>query len=179
MRPYQSGPTNQEGEYFMTRKETTEAEDFRTVIRMLEESGIPYWIDGGWGVDVLAGKQTRTHRDIDIDFDARRTEELLEILSDYGYTLDTDEAPVRMELYSEKLGYLDLHPFILKEDGTAKQADPEGGYFEFEADYFGFGVFGGMTIPCISVKGQKIFHTGYTLREKDRQDLEVLEQLLK
>ena len=32
-------------------------------------------------------------------------------------------------------------------------------------------------IPCISLKGQKIFHTGYELREKDKHDILILENL--
>lgn len=163
----------------MTKKETTSIQDLMSVIKILEDSGIAYWIDGGWGVDILAGKQTRSHRDIDVDFDARHTEKLLAILSKYGYQVDTDWAPVRIEFYSEKLGYLDIHPFILNEDGTAKQADLEGGYYEFEADFFGSGIFEGETIPCISAKGQKVFHTGYELREVDKQDIEIIEKLLK
>lgn len=163
----------------MAKKETTSPEDLMTIIRILEEANITYWIDGGWGIDVLAGKQTRAHRDIDIDFDARYTEKLLAILADYGYVVDTDWAPVRIELYSEKYGYLDIHPFIINKDGTSKQADLEGGYFEFEADYFGIGTFEGKIIPCISAKGQKVFHTGYELREVDKQDLEIIEGLLK
>lgn len=163
----------------MAKKETTSPEDLMTIIRILEEANITYWIDGGWGIDVLAGKQTRAHRDIDIDFDARYTEKLLAILADYGYVVDTDWAPVRIELYSEKYGYLDIHPFIINKDGTSKQADLEGGYFEFEADYFGIGTYEGKVIPCISAKGQKVFHTGYELRKVDRQDLEIIEGLLK
>lgn len=163
----------------MAKKETTSQEDLMAIIGILEEAGIPYWIDGGWGVDILAGKQTRAHRDIDIDFDARCTKKLLAILAGYGYVVDTDWAPVRIELYSAKLGYLDIHPFILNKDGTAKQADLEGGYFSFEAGYFGIGSFAGKTIPCISAKGQKVFHTGYELREVDKQDLEIIERLLK
>lgn len=163
----------------MAKKETTSPEDLMTIIRILEEANITYWIDGGWGIDVLAGKQTRAHRDIDIDFDARYTEKLLAILADYGYVVDTDWAPVRIELYSEKYGYLDIHPFNINKDGTSKQADLEGGYFEFEADYFGIGTYEGKVIPCISAKGQKVFHTGYELRKVDRQDLEIIEGLLK
>lgn len=162
----------------MEKKETTTLEDFMTIIRILEESNITYWIDGGWGIDVLAGKQTRTHRDIDIDFDAQYTEKMLELLSIYGYVMETDWAPVRMELYSDKLGYLDIHPFILNEDGTSKQMNLEGGYYEFEADYFGSGLFEEKIIPCISDKGQKVFHTGYELREVDKQDLEIINKLL-
>lgn len=163
----------------MTKKEITTKEDLMTVIKILEESSITYWIDGGWGIDILAGKQTRTHRDIDIDFDERYTEKLLKILKDYGYEVYTDWTPVRVELYNENLGYLDIHPFIINEDGTSKQADLEGGWYEFEADYFGNAVFQGKTIPCISVKGQKIFHTGYELREVDKHDIEIIENLLK
>ena len=163
----------------MNRKEITTKEDLMTIINLLENANIKYWIDGGWGVDILAGKQTRNHRDIDVDFDAQYTEELLKILLKYGYEVDTDWKPVRIELYSEKYGYLDIHPFILNEDGTSKQADLEGGFYEFEKDFFCNAIFEGKTIPCISLKGQKIFHSGYELRDKDKQDIAVLESLSK
>lgn len=161
----------------MNRKEMTTIEDLMTVINLLENSGIRYWIDGGWGVDILAGKQTRTHRDIDINFDAQHTETLLNILSEYAYEVDTDWKPVRIELYSDKLGYLDIHPFILNADGTSKQADLEGGWYEFEKDFFGNALFEGKTIPCITVKGQKIFHSGYELRDKDIHDISILDNI--
>lgn len=161
----------------MNRKEMTTIEDLMTVINLLENSGIRYWIDGGWGVDILAGKQTRAHRDIDINFDAQHTETLLNILSEYAYEVDTDWKPVRIELYSDKLGYLDIHPFILNADGTSKQADLEGGWYEFEKDFFGNALFEGKTIPCITVKGQKIFHSGYELRDKDIHDISILDNI--
>ena len=85
----------------MGRKEATTKEDLMTVIGILENAGITYWIDGGWGVDILAGKQTRTHRDIDINFDAQHTEKLLNVLLNLGYKIDTDWKPVRIELYSD------------------------------------------------------------------------------
>jgi lincosamide nucleotidyltransferase A/C/D/E len=39
------------------------------VLRALEAAGVRYWLEGGWGVDALAGRQTRPHRDLDIDLD--------------------------------------------------------------------------------------------------------------
>lgn len=143
----------------MSRKEITTKEDLMTIINLLENANITYWIDGGWGVDILAGKQTRNHRDIDVDFDAQHTEKLLKILLEYGY--------------------LDIHPFILNEDGTSKQADLEGGFYEFEKDFFSNAIFEGKTISCISLKGQKIFHSGYELRDKDKHDISILEGISK
>ncbi len=163
----------------MDRKELTIKEDLMKVIELLESSKITYWLDGGWGVDILAGKQTRCHRDIDVDFDAQQMEKLLDILLNSGYKIDTDWGPVRIELYSEELGYLDIHPFVLNEDGTSKQADLEGGWYEFEKDYFGFALFECKTIPCISLKGQKVFHSGYELRDKDIHDITILDKLSK
>ena len=45
----------------MGRKEITTKEDLMKVIELVENTGITYWLDGGWGVDILAGKQTRIH----------------------------------------------------------------------------------------------------------------------
>ena len=161
----------------MSRKEVTTKEDLMIVINLLENADITYWLDGGWGVDALAGKQTREHRDIDINFDAQQTEQLLDLLLEYGYEVDTDWAFIRIELYSEKYGYLDIHPFVLNEDGTAKQATLEGDWYEFEKDVFGSTIFEGKTIPCISLEGQKLFHTAYELRDKDIHDIAILKDI--
>ena len=40
----------------MGRKEITTKEDLMKVIELFENTGITYWLDGGWGVDILAGK---------------------------------------------------------------------------------------------------------------------------
>ena len=138
----------------MIKKETVTKTDLLKVLDLMEASGIQYWLDGGWGVDVLVGKQTREHRDVDINFDARCTDVLLDTLVSIGYEIVTDWRPVRIELYHPELSYVDIHPFVINDDGTAKQADLEGGWYEFEADYFGSAVFEGRTIPCISAKGQ-------------------------
>ena len=41
-----------------------------TVLDLFDSLDVTYWLDGGWGVDVLFGRQTMEHRDIDIDFDS-------------------------------------------------------------------------------------------------------------
>ena len=54
----------------------------------------------------------------------------------------------------------------------------DGGWYEFQPDYFGTAVFEGRSIPCISAKGQQVFHSGYDLREKDIHDLSIIKQCL-
>lgn len=161
------------------KKEIAGREDLFAVLDFMEDLDIIYWLDGGWGVDALAGKQTRAHRDIDIDFDSRHTDRLLSALFAAGYQIEVDWRPVRIELCHPERGYLDIHPFILAEDGTAKQADLEGGWYVFEAGYFGRTVFAGRNIPCISAEGQKVFHTGYEPREVDMHDMKIIERILK
>lgn len=162
----------------MVKKETVTPDDLKNVLDLIENTGIRYWLDGGWGVDVLAGEQTREHRDVDINFDSRYNDKLLQILKESGYEVVTDQSPVRVELHHPQLGYIDIHPFVLNNDGTAKQADLEGGWYEFDADFFGNAIFNGRNIPCISARGQKIFHTGYELRDVDKHDLKIIEKLL-
>jgi lincosamide nucleotidyltransferase A/C/D/E len=161
----------------MIKKEITTKQDLFTIITILKDANIIFWLDGGWGVDILAGKQTREHRDIDIDFDAKDINKLLTILKALGYNIEVDQLPVRAELHSSTLGYIDIHPFILQEDGTASQANGEGGWYHFDADVFSTAIFEGNEIPCISIKGQKLFHTGYELRTVDIHDLEILDKI--
>lgn len=153
-------------------------EDLIAVLDILDGLKIRYWLDGGWGVDVLVGKQTREHRDIDIDFDAAYTNQLIEILVSRGYSITTDLRPVRIELYHPEMSYIDIHPFLLSDDGTAKQADAAGGWYEFPPNYFSRALFEGRNISCISVEGQKVFHTGYELRQIDKHDIRNIESLL-
>ncbi len=158
----------------MEKKDNVTISDLFQILDLLESAGVKYWLDGGWGVDALHGKQTRIHRDVDIDFDSRYTSELLAFLQENGFIIETDWLPNRVELYSAELGYIDIHPFVLNEDGTSRQADLQGGWYEFLPDYFGEAILDGRTIPCISLKGQKMFHSGYELRDKDIHDLFIL-----
>ena len=126
-------------------------DSFLWMIDLLNEWQIDYRVEGGWGIDTLLGKQTREHRDIDLDFDASAEAELMEKLLELGYQIITDERPTRVELYH-----------------------PEGGWFELEADWFSEAIFEGRMVPCVSVEGQRLFHSGYELRKIDIIDLDKL-----
>ena len=122
------------------------------ILDLFESMGVTYWLDGGWGVDVLYGRQTREHRDIDINFDAGKTVEVISRLKEIGYVMETDWLPVRADFFHADYGYLDIHPFIIDGD-TVKQANHEGGYWNFPENLFGEAVYKGRKIPCISLEG--------------------------
>lgn len=149
-------------------------ESFLMIVDMLNSLNIRYWIEGGWGIDVLIGKQTRPHRDIDVDFDADYENVLLDRLAGIGYQIITDARPIRIELYHSVYGFIDIHPFILSEPGRMRQANPDGGWFDLDASWFSEAVFEGRIIPCVSTQGQRLFHSGYELREIDQADLKSL-----
>lgn len=157
--------------------ETVSKESLFRILDLLESLNMRYWVDGGWGVDILLGMQNREHRDVDINFDGDFTNTLLGKLMETGYVITTDWRPCRIELQHEQLGYLDIHPLVIAEDGSAKQADLSGGFYELDASWFSSAEFEGRVVPCTSAEGQKVFHCGYELREKDRIDLEILKGL--
>ena len=169
---------NRKGKYHrMTYTETLTKETMFRLLDVLDALKMRYWVDGGWGVDILAGKQNREHRDLDIDFDVAFLPLLLETLRQQGYEITTDWRPCRIELYHPDYSYIDIHPLVIAAGGGAKQADGHGGWYEFQSSFFSQAVFEGRLIPCISLEAQKLFHTGYEPREKDLADIRILNSL--
>jgi lincosamide nucleotidyltransferase A/C/D/E len=147
------------------------------VLAALSALGYPFWLEGGWGVDALVGYQTRTHRDLDVDVDARCAEPALAALAEMEYTVETDWRPNRVELTAPGRGRVDLHPLLVDEDGSARQAALGGGFHVFPRSFFVGGSLAGVPVPCVSVAAQRLFRTGYELRGIDRHDLAVLDEL--
>jgi lincosamide nucleotidyltransferase A/C/D/E len=148
------------------------------VVDVLRVVGCRFWLEGGWGVDALAGRQTRPHRDIDVDIDAAFEGEVLRALEERGYLVETDWRPNRVELRAPARGWVDVHPLVLDGAGTARQAAIGGGWYTFPPSFFTVGRTGGVPVPCVSVEAQRMFRSGYELRPVDHHDLAVLHQLL-
>jgi lincosamide nucleotidyltransferase A/C/D/E len=148
------------------------------VMDILRSLSCQFWLEGGWGVDALVGRQTRPHRDVDIDFDGTLEEEVLAALLHVGYAIEMDWRPNRVELGAPGRGWIDLHPLVLHDEGNARQAALGGGWHEFPRTFFTVGRLGDVSVPCVSLEAQRLFHSGYEPRAVDRHDLAVLERLL-
>jgi lincosamide nucleotidyltransferase A/C/D/E len=159
------------------RCEDTPLDEVLKVLDALRAAGCACWLEGGWGVDALVGRQTRPHRDVDVDIDAACEATALALLADRGYVIETDRRPNRVELVAPGRGRVDLHPLLLGDDGSARQAAPGGGCHTFPAAYFVVGSLAGVDVPCVSVAAQRLFHEGYRARAVDEHDLALLAAL--
>lgn len=151
--------------------------DVLEVVDVVRSVGCRFWLEGGWGVDALVGRETRLHRDVDVDFDATYEDAVLEALTGLGYSIETDWRPNRVELSASGHRWVDLHPLVIDDKGGARQAALDGGWHEFHRSWFTTGTLGGLAVPCVSVEAQRLFHSGYELRTIDVLDLAELDRL--
>jgi lincosamide nucleotidyltransferase A/C/D/E len=155
----------------------TDLEEVLEILADLGEAGCSVWVAGGWGVDALVGRQTRSHRDLDLALDASGEAVALGALQRRGYRVETDWRPARVELVAEGRGWVDVHPVVFDATGHGRQADSSGGHFDYPPEAFDEGSLGGVRVPCLSRDQQLLFHTGYEPRAIDRLDLALLEHL--
>lgn len=154
------------------------AAEVGVVLDALEDAGCRVWLEGGWGVDALVGRQTRPHRDLDLAIDAQQEAGALASLERIGYRIETDWRPTRVELVAPGRGWVDLHPVAFDAAGDGVQIGPEGETYDYPADGFTTGTIGGRVVGCVTAVQQVAWHSGYELRDVDRADLEQLRRLL-
>jgi lincosamide nucleotidyltransferase A/C/D/E len=156
---------------------TTGAEEVLATIDWLERQGITYQINGGWAVDALIGRQTRTHRDLDVFVDAAMVPGLVDELERRGYVVAEDWAPVRVELVGSR-GCMDVHPMVLRAEGDGVQSGLDGGEFIHAAKDRTTGTIHGRTVVVANAERLRELRSGYELRAEDRHDLLLLENLI-
>ena len=152
------------------------SEDVVTVVRLLERSHCRIWIDGGWGVDALVGRQTRLHADLDLAIalaDLPTAQNVLIRL--LGYVVSQDEMSTRLELRDVRDRRIDFHPLVFDYQRNGRQYLPGGGYGLYPVKGLGgVGSIDGLRVRCLSPELQLQFHLGYEPDEDDRQDVALL-----
>ena len=134
---------------------------------------IPYWVEGGWGVDILLGEQTRWHEDLDVVIESRYSPVIVNYLSAGGFTLHLrdDTTPWNFRYGNDEGVEFDFHIIERDEDGNG-WLGPERRY---PARIMrSHGKFNARRYPCISPGGQVRLHTGYDVDEEDWRDVSAL-----
>ena len=148
-----------------------------TVLELLDILGnchIDSWVDGGWGVDALLGRQTRSHDDLDLVVSLEQVGRIREVFARRGFALVTDELPIRFVLSHPQLGHIDFRTVTFDKEGGGLQPQPSGGTFRYPPEGFVSGAIGTRTVRCISAEIQVLCHLGYEPKEKDVHDVSVL-----
>ncbi|WP_433164660.1 nucleotidyltransferase domain-containing protein [Kribbella sp. CA-247076] len=151
------------------------AERVLVVLELLGELDV--WVDGGWGVDALVGRQTRVHGDLDLGVVRGQLGTVIGVLGTAGYVV-TDErfADVTVQLTHAVDGQrVDLHPSTSLADGGTEQLDFDGNAYYIPPP--SVGLIGGREVRCMPLSTQLRTHQGYALRPQDLHDLDLLHEL--
>ncbi len=142
----------------------------------VENLGIEIWVDGGWGVDALLGKQTRQHSDLDIVIQQRDVPKLRELLEAQGYKdVERDDTSSWNFVLGDASGHeVDVHAIVFDDKGNGLYGPIEKGVMYPSASLTGTGVIDGKTVRCISPEYVVKSHTGYKLHDTDLADVSAL-----
>jgi lincosamide nucleotidyltransferase A/C/D/E len=152
------------------------AKDVVALCSELESRGIAAWLNGGWGVDALLGRQTRPHVDVDIFIREKDVDEIRALMESTGYKEKKLEIARPFNfVYGDTAGReVDVHAFNYY--GVDKVIYGSGKSVEYfpAAVLDGVGEIEGKTVKCISPEWAVKWHTGYKLRGIDYQDVAAL-----
>ncbi len=149
------------------RSPPTSVAHAQRVLRAFADGAIAVHVVGGWGVDALVGRSTRTHRDIDLYVAFEDEARAALILADFGYSehyrCTSDTPTFSRTVFSDGMGrVVDLHPVNF---GRLEETFEEGRIGE-------------TPVSCLSRASQLQAHSGYRLRRHHRHDTALLKRLL-
>ncbi len=142
------------------------------LLDLVAAEGIQAYVAGGWGVDALAGQQTRQHYDLDllINDEPGQVARVGDVLAREGFRKAGTEhnpglpMPWR-QLWQHDDGYsVEVLPAVLRKP-------------PFGPPSFTLGTIEGRPVPCLSVALQLALHTGYPPRPVDAADTDLLRRV--
>jgi lincosamide nucleotidyltransferase A/C/D/E len=153
------------------------AQDALNIVSALETAGVIVWLDGGWGIDALAGEQTRPHDDLDLVVALDQMDAAWQALARRGYVVVEDEMPTRCAMRDAVGRKIDLHPVTFDAGGGGVQQLQDGSTFRYPPDGFlGRGHVGGEAVRCLTAEVQALCHLGYDPDDDDRHDMLLLSE---
>ncbi len=156
------------------------ASDVLRIVDTLASAHVRFWIDGGWGIDVLVGQQAREHDDLDLVIDISEAEAAKAALAAIGFGVSEDEFPTRFVMTDASGRRVDFHPVRFDDEGGGiQQLQQKGAFYRYPPEGFkASGRLEGRTLSCISAEVQMECHLGYDPDEKDIHDVRLLHESL-
>lgn len=155
------------------------AADVVAVLELLAKAGVDCWIDGGWGVDALVGRQTRPHEDLDLVIGMSDVARAIAALEQAGFEIDEDLRPISFTMCTTEGRKVDFHPVTWNAEGGGVQAQPANSSWTYPAEGFlGVGLVAGQKAKCLTAKVQILCHDGYDLDPSDFHDLDLMRSIV-
>lgn len=147
-----------------------------SLLQLFELAALETWLDGGWGVDALLGKQTRPHKDVDLLVRVTDLSKLDAFLGSRGFFRRPDGTPSNYVLADGHGLEVDIHAIEFDSLGNGLYRMSDGNIWVYPATGFhGRGMVGGVEVRCLSPETQVVCHAhGYTPVEKDLRDMALL-----
>ena len=150
----------------------------RELVQQLEQAAPQIWIDGGWDVDALLGRQTREHGDLDIAIERRHAEPARAVLMSLGFgDIDRDDTSAWNFVLGHPDGReVDFHVIDIDEHGDGIYGPPENNDVYPANTLSGTGVLDGHPVRCLSPRGLIAFRVDYPHppRDRDLQDVRAV-----
>jgi len=145
--------------------------DVVQLLQLFEHNGIDVVVDGGWGVDALLGKQTRSHGDVDIALQHSDVPKLRALLEAHGYkdVPRDDTWECNFVMGDDKGHEVDFHSYTFDASGKITF----GVLYPIDS-LTGTGLIQGYPVKCITPEWMVKFHSGYELDENDYRDVFAL-----
>ena len=151
------------------------ARDVLEVVGRLDAAGVRTWLDGGWGVDALIGRQTRDHDDLDLVIPLPDGDPARRALTALGFDLLEDEQTLCFVARDANDRRVDVHTVTFDAEGGALQRQQDGTFWRYPPGSFtGLGRVDGNDLACLSPEAQILCHLNYEPDETDRRDMELL-----
>jgi lincosamide nucleotidyltransferase A/C/D/E len=154
------------------------AQSARELVRRLESSGAPVWVDGGWAADALIGRQTRDHGDLDIAIEERHVAVARRVLEALGFrdAERDDNRDWNFVMEHPDGREVDFHVVRLDDHGDGIYGPPENNELYPSETLAGNGVLDGHSVRCLSPNGLIAFRVEYPHppRERDFHDVRVV-----
>jgi lincosamide nucleotidyltransferase A/C/D/E len=147
--------------------------DVAEVLSRLDDAGIWYCVEGGWGIDALLGEQTREHDDLDLAVRLEDVERICSLLREFAR--DDSEWPSSFVLTDASGRKVDAHPLSFDRGGDGRQVKQGGGTYRWPREHLDAGGrIGGRDVRCITPELQIRWHAHEHFDDVDWVDMRAL-----